>query len=134
MPTNKVNHCNETERKELQYRGVSLNSDLTETRISQNAVQIETGRQSHAPTVHSTNANNKTKQKLACSTETNDQQLASAGILKETVDSFTEGNTQEHQLTRFRLEENGQACIAIRNISFNSKFKESLLKTKGLVV
>ena len=35
MPTNKVNHCNETERNDLQYRGVSLNSELTETRIRQ---------------------------------------------------------------------------------------------------
>ena len=133
MPTNEVNHCSETERKELQYRGVSLNLELTETRISQNVVQIKTGRQSHVPTGHSTNAINKTKQKRACSTETNDQQLVSASILKETVDSFTEGNTQEHHLTRFRLEENGQACIAFRNISFIQKFKESPLKITVLL-
>ena len=90
MSTNEVNHCNETEQKELQYRGGSLNSVLTGTRISQNIVQIDTGRQSYAPTVRSTNAFKKTKQKRACRTETNDQQLASASILKETVDSFTE--------------------------------------------
>ena len=130
MPMNKVNPCNETERKELQYRDVSFNSDLTGTRISQNVVQIETGRQSHAPTVRSTNAINKTKQKSACSTETNDQQLASASIVKETVASFTEGNTLEHHLTRFRLEENGHAFIAFRNISFIQKFKECPLKIK----
>ena len=133
MPTNEVNHCNEVERKELQCRGVSLNSELSETRISQNVVQIETGRQSLAPTVHSTNAINKTKHKRDCSTETNDQQLASASILKETVASFTEGNTQENHLTRFRLEENGQACIAIRNISFIQKFKECPSKIKVLL-
>ena len=63
MPTNEVNHCNETERKELQYRGVLLSSELTGTRISQKVVQIETERQSRAPTVHSSNAINKTKQK-----------------------------------------------------------------------
>ena len=129
MPTNEVIHCNEIERKELQYRGGSLNSELTGTRISQNIEQIETGLQSYAPTVRSTNAINKTKQKRACSTETNDQQLASGNILKE-----TEGNTQEnHLLTRFRLEENEQACIAFRNISFIQKFKECPLKIKVLL-
>ena len=128
MPTNEVIHCNEIERKELQYRGGSLNSELTGTRISQNLVQIETGRQSYAPTVRLTNAIKKTKQKRTCRTETNDQQLASASILKETVNSFTEGNMQENHLTRFRLEENEQACIAIRNISFIQKFKECPLK------
>ena len=133
MPKNEVNHCNEVERKELQCRGVSLKSELSETRISQNVVQIETGRQSLAPTVHLTNAINKTKQKRDCSTETNDQQLASASIVKEVVASFTEGNTLEHHLTRFRLEENGQACIAFHNISFIQKFKECPSKIKVLL-
>ena len=104
------------------------------TRISQNVVQIETERQSRAPTVHSSNAINNTKQKRACSTETNDQQQASAGVLIETVDSFTEGNTQENHLTRFSLEENGQACFDFCKISFIQKFKECPLKIKGLVV
>ena len=133
MPTNEAIHCNEIERKEFQYKGGSLNSELTGTRISQNILQIETGRQSYAPTVCSTNAINKKKQKRACRTETNDQQLASASILKETVDSFTGGNTQENHLTRFRLEENEQACIAFRNISFIQKFKACPLKIKVLL-
>ena len=133
MPTNEVNHCNETERKDIQYRGVSLNSELTGTRISQNVVQIETERQSRAPTVHSSNAINNTKQKRACSTETNDKQQASAGVFIETVDSFTEGNTQQNHFTRFSLEENGQACIAFRNTSFIQKFKECPFKIKVLL-
>ena len=133
LPTNEVNHCIETERKESQYRGVSLNLELTEARISQNVVQTETGCQSQAPTVHSSNAINKTKEKHACSTDTNEQQLASAGILIETVDSFTEGNTDGNHLTRLRLEEIGQACIVFRNISFIQKFKECPLRINVLL-
>ena len=51
----------------------------------------------------------------------------------ETVDSFTEGNTQENHLTRFSLEENGQACFAFCKISFIQKFKECPLKIKVLL-
>ena len=61
MPMNEVNHCSEIEGKESQYRDVSINLELTEARISQYVVQIESGCQSHAPTVHSSNAINKTK-------------------------------------------------------------------------
>ena len=73
------------------------------------------------------------RNKSACSTETNNQQLASAGVLIETVDSFTEGNTQKKHLTRFSLEENGQACFAFCKISFIQKFKECPLKIKVLL-
>ena len=73
------------------------------------------------------------QQKRACSTEINDKLLASASILKETVDTFTEGNTQENHLTRFRLQENRQVCIAFRNFSFFQKFKECPLRINVLL-
>ena len=38
-----------------------------------------------------------------------------------------------NHLTRFRLEENGQVCIAFRNISFIQKFKECPLRIKVLL-
>ena len=41
MPANKVNHCSETEINESQYKGVSINLELTEARIRQNIVQLE---------------------------------------------------------------------------------------------